>query len=153
MSSEDVVKLATAALEDIKAQDILAIDVRDKTSIADYMLIATGDFNSDGNADLVVNLSSSSLGSNGLLVIKSASGTGHSLPLGTTLVSNSFFTKTGGFQNGTLSFFLFSSTSAFTNGTDYDTFFQPDGTASVLYPFQSFNDVPSNSTRHGGAAW
>src|SRR5476651_2240477 len=42
MSSEDVVKLATAALEDIKAQDILAIDVRDKTSIADYMLIATG---------------------------------------------------------------------------------------------------------------
>jgi ribosome-associated protein len=42
MSSEEVVKVATAALEDIKAQDILAIDVRDKTSIADYMLIATG---------------------------------------------------------------------------------------------------------------
>ena len=45
MSSEDLVKLATAALEDIKAQDILAIDVRDKTSVTDYMLIATGTSN------------------------------------------------------------------------------------------------------------
>ncbi len=42
MKSEDLVQLATAALEDIKAQDILSIDVKEKTSIADYMLIATG---------------------------------------------------------------------------------------------------------------
>lgn len=45
MSSEDLVKLATAALEDIKALDILAIDVREKTSVTDYMLIATGTSN------------------------------------------------------------------------------------------------------------
>lgn len=42
MLSEDLVKLAIAALEDIKAQDITTIDVRDKTSITDYMVIASG---------------------------------------------------------------------------------------------------------------
>ena len=42
MSSEDLVKLAIAALEDIKAQDITTIDVREKTSITDYMVIASG---------------------------------------------------------------------------------------------------------------
>jgi ribosome-associated protein len=42
MLSEDLVKLAIAALEDIKAQDITTIDVREKTSITDYMVIASG---------------------------------------------------------------------------------------------------------------
>ncbi len=42
MLSADLVKLAIAALEDIKAQDITTIDVRDKTSITDYMVIASG---------------------------------------------------------------------------------------------------------------
>jgi ribosome-associated protein len=42
MPSEDLVKLATAALEEIKAQDITTIDVRGKTSITDFMLIASG---------------------------------------------------------------------------------------------------------------
>ena len=42
MLSEDLVKLAIAALEDIKAQDITTIDVRDKTSITDFMVIASG---------------------------------------------------------------------------------------------------------------
>jgi ribosome-associated protein len=50
MSSEEVVKLATAALEDVKGTDILSIDVREKTSIADYMLIATGTSNRQLNA-------------------------------------------------------------------------------------------------------
>ncbi|MDE1166759.1 MAG: ribosome silencing factor [Pseudomonas sp.] len=45
MSSEEVVELATAALEDVKALDIQVLNVRDKTSIADYMLIATGTSN------------------------------------------------------------------------------------------------------------
>ena len=52
MSSEELVKLATAALEDVKAQDILAIDVRDKHSLTDYMLIATGTSNRQINAML-----------------------------------------------------------------------------------------------------
>jgi len=42
MLSEDLVKLAIAALEDIKAQDITTIDVRGKTSITDFMVIASG---------------------------------------------------------------------------------------------------------------
>lgn len=42
MLSADLVKLAIAALEDIKAQDITTIDVREKTSITDYMVIASG---------------------------------------------------------------------------------------------------------------
>ncbi|CAH0187703.1 Ribosomal silencing factor RsfS [Pseudomonas sp. Bi70] len=42
MHSEDLVKVAVAALEEIKAQDITTIDVREKTSITDYMVIASG---------------------------------------------------------------------------------------------------------------
>jgi ribosome-associated protein len=42
LSSDEVVKLAVAALEDLKAQDILSINVREKTSITDYMVIASG---------------------------------------------------------------------------------------------------------------
>ena len=42
MQSEDLVKLAISALEEIKAQDITTIDVRGKTSITDFMLIASG---------------------------------------------------------------------------------------------------------------
>lgn len=42
LPSEDLVKLAIAALEDIKAQDITTIDVREKTSVTDFMVIASG---------------------------------------------------------------------------------------------------------------
>ncbi|RMN69156.1 Ribosomal silencing factor RsfS [Pseudomonas syringae] len=49
-SSEDVINVAIAALEEVKGADILTIDVRDKTSIADYMLICTGTSNRQLNA-------------------------------------------------------------------------------------------------------
>jgi ribosome-associated protein len=42
VTSEALVKLAIDALEDIKAQDITTIDVRGKTSITDFMVIASG---------------------------------------------------------------------------------------------------------------
>ncbi|AMS15815.1 ribosome silencing factor [Pseudomonas chlororaphis] len=45
MKGEDLVKVAVAALEDVKAQDVLVIDVREKQSITDYMIIATGTSN------------------------------------------------------------------------------------------------------------
>jgi ribosome-associated protein len=42
VAGEALVKLAIDALEDIKAQDIITIDVRGKTSITDFMVIASG---------------------------------------------------------------------------------------------------------------
>lgn len=42
MQNEELVKVAIAALEDMKAQDITTIDVRGKTSVTDFMVIASG---------------------------------------------------------------------------------------------------------------
>ena len=42
MQNEELVKVAIAALEDVKAQDIVTIDVRGKTSVTDFMVIASG---------------------------------------------------------------------------------------------------------------
>ena len=40
--NDQLVQLAIDALEDMKAQDITTIDVRGKTSVTDYMVIASG---------------------------------------------------------------------------------------------------------------
>ena len=45
ITGEELVKVAVAALEDVKALDILVIDVREKQSITNYMIIATGTSN------------------------------------------------------------------------------------------------------------
>ncbi len=45
LKGDELVKIAVAALEDVKAQDILVIDVREKQSITDFMIIATGTSN------------------------------------------------------------------------------------------------------------
>ncbi|NIL19843.1 ribosome silencing factor [Pseudomonas sp. AN3A02] len=45
LAGEELVKVAVAALEDVKAQDIQVLDVRDKQSITDFMIIATGTSN------------------------------------------------------------------------------------------------------------
>ncbi len=42
MQNEELVKVAIAALEDMKGADITTIDVRDKTSVTDFMVIASG---------------------------------------------------------------------------------------------------------------
>ncbi len=42
MRSRKLAELATEALEDLKARDIRVLDVRRQTSVADYMVIATG---------------------------------------------------------------------------------------------------------------
>ncbi|MBV6285823.1 ribosome silencing factor [Pseudomonas sp. MAFF 301350] len=45
LKGQELANLAVAALEEVKAQDILVIDVRDKQSITDFMVIATGTSN------------------------------------------------------------------------------------------------------------
>ena len=42
MNIEQLLNLVKNTLVDIKAQDVRVIDVREKTSITDYMVIATG---------------------------------------------------------------------------------------------------------------
>ena len=42
MKSNDMAKLAVAALEDHKAEDISVIDIREVSPIADYFIIANG---------------------------------------------------------------------------------------------------------------
>lgn len=42
MQAEEMKQLVVDALEDLKGVDIVALDVRDKTSITDYMVIASG---------------------------------------------------------------------------------------------------------------
>ena len=39
---KDLLKLVTTAADNLKAQDIVDIDVRGKTSVCDYMVIASG---------------------------------------------------------------------------------------------------------------
>lgn len=41
-AAADLLKLAVGALEEIKAKDLVEIDVRGKTSVCDYMVIASG---------------------------------------------------------------------------------------------------------------
>ena len=41
-SAEDVLKAVTASLEDSKAENITTIDIRKKSALGDYMLVASG---------------------------------------------------------------------------------------------------------------
>ena len=42
MQNEQLVQVALDALEELKAKDVTTIDVRGKTSVTDFMLIASG---------------------------------------------------------------------------------------------------------------
>ena len=45
MNGEQLCALAVAALDEVKAQDIVTLDVRDMTTVTDYMVIASGTSN------------------------------------------------------------------------------------------------------------
>ncbi len=45
MQTDELRTLARNALEDLKAEDIVEMDVRDKTSITDYIIVASGSSN------------------------------------------------------------------------------------------------------------
>ncbi|MGI9322572.1 MAG: ribosome silencing factor, partial [Pseudomonadales bacterium] len=42
MDSEAIKDLVTAALQDIKGQELVCLDVRQMTDLADYMLVVSG---------------------------------------------------------------------------------------------------------------
>jgi ribosome-associated protein len=50
MDTAALKKLVIEALEDLKAQDITFIDVTDRTSVTDYMVLATGTSNRHAQA-------------------------------------------------------------------------------------------------------
>ena len=50
MAVEDVLSTVTASLEDSKAEELVTIDIREKSAIADYMVIASGRSNRHVNA-------------------------------------------------------------------------------------------------------
>jgi ribosome-associated protein len=45
MNSEQLCTLVVDALDDIKAQDVTTLDVRDMTTVTDYMIVASGTSN------------------------------------------------------------------------------------------------------------
>ena len=45
MNSSELSKLVVDALEEVKAQDIVKLDVRDQTTVTDYMIVASGTSN------------------------------------------------------------------------------------------------------------
>lgn len=45
MNSEQLADLVVDALDDIKAKDIVKLDVRDLTTVTDYMIVASGTSN------------------------------------------------------------------------------------------------------------
>ncbi|MGI9199678.1 MAG: ribosome silencing factor [Woeseiaceae bacterium] len=45
MNSEQLSALVVAALDDVKAKDIVTLDVRNMTSVTDYMIVASGTSN------------------------------------------------------------------------------------------------------------
>lgn len=42
MNSERLCQLVVEALDDVKAKDIVTLDVRDMTTVTDYMIVASG---------------------------------------------------------------------------------------------------------------
>ena len=109
-----------------------------------YVVMLDGNGTSAGTADYIANLSGHSLGSNGLLMIKSPSSTGtHSAASGTTVVTDAQFDTAGGIlSKQTVSFYLVSSTTPIAQGTDFDL--NDDG---------SLDNLPSGFTLFDNVGW
>ncbi len=86
-----------------------------------YVVMLDGNGATSGTAGYVVELDGQTLGTNGLLMIKSPTD-GHSAASGTTVVTDAKFDNAGGIlSKNTVSFYLATATTAFVQGTDYDT--------------------------------
>jgi hypothetical protein len=88
-----------------------------------YVVSIEGDNGTGGAgvADMVIDLTAASLGTSGLLIMKSPTG-GFTPGAGTAIVTDTQFdTSGGGIENGTVSHLIIYSTSALVETTDYDT--------------------------------
>ena len=96
-----------------------------------FVASVEGDAGGAGAITQVYDLTGTTLGSNGLLVIKASTG-GFTIPAATTVVTTTTMDSgSGALQNGSNSFLvIFSPASAVTNGTDLDT--NNDGTIDNL---------------------
>jgi ribosome-associated protein len=64
MQTEEIKQLVINAVEDLKAKDVTVIDVRGRTSVTDYMILATG--TSKKHAQAVCDNASTEAKANGL---------------------------------------------------------------------------------------
>jgi len=96
-----------------------------------YFVAVRGDGGQQGQAQMVTSLGAASLGSNGLLVIKSVTG-GYAIPAATTVVTDSQLNPAGGAiaDDETWTFLLVRSATAVVEGTDYDA--DDNGTLELL---------------------
>jgi hypothetical protein len=121
-----------------------------------YVLVIEGDSgNNPGTASMVVNLGTTALGNNGLLLI-AAPGHPYAVPSATTRVlDNQLGGSNGGLDNGTTSFLLVSSPSAISEGVDLDNGNNgileglPGG--SVILDAVGWSDGGSSDIVYGGA--
>jgi hypothetical protein len=121
-----------------------------------YLLAIEGNIeNNPGDINLAVDLSSIRLGSNGLLIIE-ATNAPYATPANTTIVADARLSAPGGaLGNGTISFLLVSSPSAFKDGKDLDAGNNgileglPDGT--TVMDAVAWSDGGTNDVVYGGA--
>jgi hypothetical protein len=97
-----------------------------------YFVAIEGDGTPSGTADLVVNLGTRVIGSNGILIITGTTACpGRTIAAGATQVTEAKLdTGTSGLENGTITFLLVTSPFPIVEGTDYDT--NNDGTLEGL---------------------
>ncbi len=122
-----------------------------------YVAMLDGNSSDMGRANYVLPLTGRSLGSNGLLIIKSPT-SGHSVAPATTVVADPLFDSTVGgvLSRQTVSFYLGSTTTGIVSGTDYDA--NNDGTLELvpndfaLFDNVGWSDGGSGDRVFGGVA-
>ncbi|WP_254512701.1 cadherin domain-containing protein [Anatilimnocola floriformis] len=102
--------------------------------------LAANPANTAGNAVFVTDLNNATVGSNGLLVIKATSG-GHTIPAGTSVVTNPALDSGAGLSNQSQSMLLIYSSTPITVGQDLDT--NNDGSL----------DLPAGATVIDAVGW
>ena len=122
-----------------------------------YVAMLDGNSPNIGRANYVLPLTGRSLGSNGLLIIKSPT-SGHSVAPATSVVTDTLFDTTMGgvLSRQTVSFYLGSTTTGIVSGTDFDA--NNDGTLEllpndfVLLDNVGWSDGGSGDRVYGGVA-